>query len=96
MSSTRSLLSASPSLRLLPHPLAMAADTYPSKPIRWVVAYSAGGGSDALARWPRPASRSDAGGPITTRHDHARGSMAKAEYERKRAEAASGVAVVSV
>lgn len=27
-----------------------AADVYPTKPIRWVVAYSAGGGSDALAR----------------------------------------------
>lgn len=27
-----------------------SADTYPSKPIRWVVAYPAGGGSDALAR----------------------------------------------
>ncbi|SFM42306.1 tripartite tricarboxylate transporter substrate binding protein [Variovorax sp. OV329] len=29
---------------------ATAADAYPTKPIRWVVAYSAGGGSDALAR----------------------------------------------
>lgn len=27
-----------------------SADTYPTKPIRWVVAYAAGGGSDALAR----------------------------------------------
>ncbi|MFT3721478.1 Bug family tripartite tricarboxylate transporter substrate binding protein [Pseudorhodoferax sp.] len=27
-----------------------SAENYPSKPIRWVVAYAAGGGSDALAR----------------------------------------------
>ncbi|WP_028998320.1 Bug family tripartite tricarboxylate transporter substrate binding protein [Azohydromonas australica] len=30
--------------------VAHAADVFPSKPIRWVVPYSAGGGSDALAR----------------------------------------------
>jgi tripartite-type tricarboxylate transporter receptor subunit TctC len=29
---------------------ARAADTYPSRPIRWIVAYPAGGGSDFLAR----------------------------------------------
>lgn len=29
---------------------AMAADAYPAKPVRWVVAFSAGGGSDILAR----------------------------------------------
>src|SRR4029079_14342597 len=27
-----------------------AADTYPSRPLRWIVAYAAGGGSDVLAR----------------------------------------------
>lgn len=29
---------------------AMAAEAYPAKPVRWVVAFSAGGGSDILAR----------------------------------------------
>ena len=29
---------------------AHAADTYPSKPLRWVIATAAGGGSDAMAR----------------------------------------------
>jgi tripartite-type tricarboxylate transporter receptor subunit TctC len=35
---------------LLSTPAAHASEPYPSKPIRWVVPYSAGGGSDALAR----------------------------------------------
>ncbi|HBD34518.1 MAG TPA: ABC transporter substrate-binding protein, partial [Cupriavidus sp.] len=29
---------------------AHAADSYPTKPIRWIVPYAAGGGSDFLAR----------------------------------------------
>jgi tripartite-type tricarboxylate transporter receptor subunit TctC len=36
-------------------PLAALADTWPSKPLRWVVAYPAGGGSDFLARQLAPA-----------------------------------------
>src|SRR5258705_3666445 len=35
-------------------PLGTFADTWPSKPIRWVVAYPAGGGSDFLARQLAP------------------------------------------
>jgi tripartite-type tricarboxylate transporter receptor subunit TctC len=35
-------------------PLSALADTWPSKPIRWVVAYPAGGGSDFLARQLAP------------------------------------------
>ncbi len=35
-------------------PLAARADTYPAKPIRWVVPYPAGGGSDFLARQAAP------------------------------------------
>lgn len=38
----------------LPNP-ARAADAWPAKPIRWVVAYPAGGGSDFLARQLAPA-----------------------------------------
>lgn len=34
----------------LAHPLPAAADAWPSKPIRWLVPYAAGGGSDFLAR----------------------------------------------
>jgi tripartite-type tricarboxylate transporter receptor subunit TctC len=36
-------------------PLAALADTWPSRPLRWVVAYPAGGGSDFLARQLAPA-----------------------------------------
>lgn len=35
-------------------PMSTLADTWPSKPIRWVVAYPAGGGSDFLARQLAP------------------------------------------
>ncbi|AGW93790.1 MULTISPECIES: Bug family tripartite tricarboxylate transporter substrate binding protein [Cupriavidus] len=38
---------ALPMLAAIP---AYAADTYPAKPIRWIVPYAAGGGSDFLAR----------------------------------------------
>ncbi len=50
----RSLCAAfAASAALLAAPLALA-DTWPSKPIRWVVAYPAGGGSDFLARQLAP------------------------------------------
>ena len=49
MNITRILLSGV-ACAMLSSPAAHAADPYPTKPIRWVVPYSAGGGSDALAR----------------------------------------------
>ena len=51
--SRRTLVSALPLLAAV-RP-AGAADAWPSKPIRWVVAYPAGGGSDFLARQLAPA-----------------------------------------
>jgi len=47
---TRALAFAAAALPLLAAPAAHAAETYPSKPLRWVVPYAAGGGSDFLAR----------------------------------------------
>src|SRR5512147_1972595 len=41
-------------LATLAAPLAAQAQAWPSKPIRWVVAYPAGGGSDFLARQLAP------------------------------------------
>lgn len=49
MSNRRSLLIGAAALVSAYCGLAQA-DAYPSKPVRWVVAYAAGGGSDALAR----------------------------------------------
>lgn len=46
-----SLLAAAP---LLAAPLPSLADTWPAKPLRWIVAYPAGGGSDFLARQLAP------------------------------------------
>lgn len=40
------------------------ADTYPSRPIRWVVPYAAGGGSDALARMIAPELSKRLGVPL--------------------------------
>jgi tripartite-type tricarboxylate transporter receptor subunit TctC len=45
----RSLLQAAPALLLAPH-LGMAQTGYPSKPIRYIVPVSAGGGSDMVGR----------------------------------------------
>jgi tripartite-type tricarboxylate transporter receptor subunit TctC len=45
-------------------PLATYAQTWPNKPIRWVVAYPAGGGSDFLARQLAPQLSKQLGQPI--------------------------------
>lgn len=50
----RSLLLAAGAAGLGGWPLAVRAQAWPSKPIRWVVAYPAGGGSDFLARQLAP------------------------------------------
>jgi tripartite-type tricarboxylate transporter receptor subunit TctC len=49
----RMLLSLAASLPLLPMG-ARAADAWPNRPIKWIVAYPAGGGSDFLARQLAP------------------------------------------
>lgn len=43
---------------------AYAADTYPAKPIRWIVPYAAGGGSDFLARTIGQGLSAKAGQPV--------------------------------
>ncbi len=45
-------------------PLSMFAQTWPSKSIRWVIAYPAGGGSDFLARQLAPPLSKQLGQPI--------------------------------
>jgi tripartite-type tricarboxylate transporter receptor subunit TctC len=52
----RALLGAAPALALAP---AARAETWPSRPIRLVVPYPPGGGSDTMARiiYPRVAER---------------------------------------
>lgn len=53
--SRRAVLQAGGALAALSlAPLAARADVWPSKPIRWIVAYPAGGGSDFLARQLAP------------------------------------------
>lgn len=49
---------------LLATPLPASAQAWPSKPIRWVVAYPAGGGSDFLARQLAPQLQKQLGQPI--------------------------------
>ena len=49
----RTLLSLAAALPLL-SPAARAADAWPNRPIKWIVAYPAGGGSDFLARQLAP------------------------------------------
>jgi tripartite-type tricarboxylate transporter receptor subunit TctC len=49
----RTLLSLAATLPLL-SPAARAADAWPNRPIKWIVAYPAGGGSDFLARQLAP------------------------------------------
>ena len=51
----RTLRSAVLGLGLLALVGAAAAQTYPNRPVRWIIPYAAGGGSDALARMIVPA-----------------------------------------
>jgi tripartite-type tricarboxylate transporter receptor subunit TctC len=43
---------------------AAAAQGYPNRPVRWIIPYAAGGGSDALARMIAPAQSRELGQPV--------------------------------
>jgi tripartite-type tricarboxylate transporter receptor subunit TctC len=43
---------------------AAAAQGYPNRPVRWIIPYAAGGGSDALARMIAPALSRELGQPV--------------------------------
>jgi len=64
----RTLLSALPALAAtgaaLPAPWARAQATWPDQPLRWVVPYPAGGGTDVLARTVAEAMRQTLGQQI--------------------------------
>ena len=60
----RMLRSAVLGLGLLALVGAAAAQTYPNRPVRWIIPYAAGGGSDALARMIAPALSRELGQPV--------------------------------
>ena len=60
----RMLRSAVLGLGLLALVGAAAAQTYPNRPVRWIIPYAAGGGSDALARMIVPALSRELGQPV--------------------------------
>ena len=60
----RTLRSAILGLGLLALMGAAAAQGYPNRPVRWIIPYAAGGGSDALARMLVPALSRELGQPV--------------------------------
>ncbi len=66
-------------------PLAAQADTWPSKPIRWVVAYPAGGGSDFLARQLAPALGAQLGQTLVIENRPGAGGMIGTDVAAKAA-----------